>query len=134
MSAAGVKPIGNRLSPAPDAQGLSYSASGSVRAGTREFGQKFSGQALQELLQALIGTDGMGREYFTSEYVGRPKLEDLHARVSAPGQESPGIPDDAVFYRHANGTVHMRGAGLEIPSEDLRRLGLTPISRDEALA
>jgi hypothetical protein len=134
MTAGGIKPIGNRLSPAADAQGLSFSDNGAVRAGTREFQQEFSGQVLQDLLQALRGHDGIGAEYFTSEFVGHPKLEDLYARVSAPAQESPGISDDAVFYRHRNGTVHMRGAGLEIPAEDLRRLELTPISRDEALA
>lgn len=133
MVANGVTSIGARLSAASDAQGLSYSDSGAVRAGLREFTQEFSGQVLQELLRALIGVDGIGVEYFTSEYVGHPKLEELYARVGLPAQESAGIAEDAVFYRHANGSVHMRASGHEVPAEDLRRLELKPISRKEAL-
>lgn len=134
MRAAGLQPLGNRLSPAPDAQGLSFSETGAVRAGTREFRQEFSGQILQELPQALGGVSGIGVEYFTSQGIGHPSLPDLYERVSSTAQESPGIPDDAVFYRHINGSVHMRGAGNEVAVEDLRRLELTQISRDEALA
>ncbi len=129
MAANGVKPIGNRLSAASDAQGLSYADNGAVRAGKREFRQEYSGQVLQELLLALRGT--FGPRYFESEQVGHPSLDELYARVGAPGLEAPGIPEGAVFYRHANGSVHMRDH--EVPSEDLRRLQLKPISREEAL-
>ena len=134
MTANGVQPQGNRLAPSKTDQGLSLAPSGAVRAGGREFTQEFSGQVLQELLLALRGHDGISKNYFESDYVGHPKLDELYARVSSPVQESAGIPDDALFYRHTNGSVHMRGAESPIPVEDLKRLELRPIDRAEAVA
>ena len=133
MTANGVQPQGNRLAPSKTDQGLSLAPSGAVRAGQREFSQEFSGQVLQELLMALRGHDGISKNYFESDYVGSPKLDELYARVSSPVQESAGIPDDALFYRHTNGSVHMRGADSPIPVEDLKRLELHPIDRAEAV-
>ena len=134
MTANGVQPQGNRLAPSKTDQGLSLAPSGAVRAGQREFTQEFSGQVLQELLLALRGHDGISKNYFQSDYVGSPKLDELYARVSSPVQESAGIPDDALFYRHNNGAIHMRGAESPIPVEDLKRLELRPIDRAEAVA
>ena len=134
MTANDVQPQGNRLAPSKTDQGLSLAPSGAVRAGGREFTQEFSGQVLQELLLALRGHDALGKTYFESDYVGHPKLDELYARVSSPVQESAGIPDDALFYRHTNGAIHMRGAESPIPVEDLKRLELRLIDRAEAVA
>lgn len=133
MAANGVEPIGNRLSAAPDVQGLSYGHDGEVRAGTRAFGEQFSGQILQELLRALRATSGIGREYFESEHVGSPTLDELYARVGEPSQERPGIPEDAIFYRHPNGGVYPHSPESAYSAADLKRLELTQISRAEAL-
>ena len=134
MTANGVQPQGNRLAPPKTDQGLSLAPSGAVRAGGREFTQEFSGQPVQELLMALRGHDGISKNYFESDYVCYPKLDELYARVSSPVQESAGIPDDALFYRHTNGAIHMRGAESPIPVEDLKRLELRLIDRAEAVA
>ncbi|NEN07619.1 hypothetical protein G3T36_17315 [Diaminobutyricibacter tongyongensis] len=133
MAAAGVKPIGPRFAALASDQGLSYSDS-AVRAGTREFQPEYSGLVLQGLLHSLLNSSQLGREYFTADNAGYPTRDELFARVRTVAQEVPGIPEDALFYRHENGQVHMRDTAHAWPAEDLKRLGLTPISREEAIA
>jgi len=133
MVANGVPTLAGRVGAAPDAQGLSHSVSGSVRAGEREFSKVYSGRVLQELLIALRGRDGLSADYFVSDYTGHPTLAELYDQVGAPWQEHAPIPDDAVFVKAPNGAIFTHDAAHVPSAEEMKRGGLRVIDRAEAL-
>jgi hypothetical protein len=134
MVELGVSPVGNRLSASAGDQGLSYGENGEVRSSTRTFVSEYSGDVLQGLLRSLRGHQGIDARYFTGTSEWNFSLDELLERAGSVTQELPAIPEDALFYRHTNGSYHMRGPGSPVPVEDLKRLELRPVTRAEALA
>ncbi|MGH1547977.1 hypothetical protein ACRAWB_01880 [Leifsonia poae] len=104
-----------------------------LQAGNRKLKRVYPGAYLTGLLVGLGAERRDSRYYFDEKGYGYSDIERLRAEVGSVDHEAAGIPDDAVFFRTADGGLIVTDQSNAFSPEIVKRDRLERISREEAL-